>query len=187
MPSSSVGDTAERTDQVDRDCELKLLHRVEFDRAPSPCREPTVLAALATPAQLTSTRSCPCAARAFGKRRRDLLVAGDVDLTENYPIADATCSPLARYRDRTLRPLSPAPGELARRRFAEPRCGAGHHRGNSLDIHCRPFRSARGVLPHRGRAYAMEVGYLQEASRRTLARSSRPTGTSKTHSVSRSD
>jgi hypothetical protein len=69
---------------------------------------PTVFIAGAMPAQLTSTRSCPCAARAFSKPAS--VLASSVTLTSQNtpPMSFAITSPASALRSNsaTLRPLA---------------------------------------------------------------------------------
>ena len=128
-----MGDAAEGADQIDLDRQLELLHRV------GPRRLGFLVAAdglggigdagaIDQHALLAVGRARP------GERRRDLLVAGDVDLAEHA--ADFGRDLLApldvaiEHRD-----LGAAPRELARGRFAQPRSGAGNDRRNTLNVH----------------------------------------------------
>ena len=77
----------------------------------------------------------------LGERRGHLLVRRHVDLAENpADLARDFLSALpvsVEHRD-----LGTAPCELARSRLAEARCGAGHDRGHSIDVHFNPNPSA---------------------------------------------
>ena len=110
---------------------------------------PTVLAALATPAQLTSIRSWPCASRALAKAAATFSSLVTSTSQKMPPISAATFSPLlgVAVEDRDL---GAAPRKRARRRLAEARCAAGDDRGNAFDLHffSLDFTRARTVPSH---------------------------------------
>ena len=158
-----MGDAAEGADQVDLDRQLELLRADRISRALVSLSRPTVLAALATPAQLTSTRSWPWASRALAKAAATFSSRRDVDFAENAADLAATCLALVgiavEHRD-----LGPAPRQLARGRLAEARSAARHHRGNSLDVHAVPSvqrdRRAQAVSRHCHKVAATSTGEI---------------------------
>ena len=79
----------------------------------------------------------PVRAARSRKRGRDLFVRGHVNLAKNpADLAGDFRSPIrvpVEYRD-----LGSAPRQLARGRFPETRCRAGHDRGHSVDVHADP-------------------------------------------------
>src|SRR5215213_7507201 len=82
----------------------------------------TVLAALATPAQLTSTRSWPCASRALAKAAATLSSLVTSTSQKMPPISPATCSPRSASRSKTatLTPLAASARAVASPRPEAP-------------------------------------------------------------------
>ena len=97
------------------------------------------------PAQLTSTRSCPCASRALAKPGVDARVVGDVDRAEQA--ADLACQRLAGFGvEVEQRDLDAFGGERAGGGGAEAGCTAGHHRGHgTVELHVISFARRRAA------------------------------------------
>ena len=79
---------------------------------------PAVLAALATPAQLTHTRSCPCAARALAKPASTLSSRVTSTWQNRPPNSAAAASPASALRSKTA---TFAPASARARAVASPR------------------------------------------------------------------
>ena len=132
-----MGDAAEAADQVDLDRELELLHRIGrrglgFLVAADCLRRVGDAGAIDQDAFLAVR-----VARLGEGLRRPSRPTSRRPRRTSPPISLATFSPRScvPVEDRDLRP---APRELPRRRLAEARCGAGHDRGHSIDVHFSP-------------------------------------------------
>ena len=129
-PGRRMGDAAKGADQVDRDRQLELLHRVEFDR-PGLLVAADRLGGIGDAGAIDQHALLAMRLARLGEGRRDFFVAGHVDFAEDA--ADLASDLLAlvgvavEHRD-----LGSAPRQLPRRRFAKPRRGAGDHRRNSV-------------------------------------------------------
>src|SRR5687768_17400440 len=125
--------------------------------SPVALSRPTVLAALATPAQLTSTRSCPCASRALANAAATFSSLVTSASQKMPPISAATRSPLSESRSNTA---TLAPRRASSRAVASPSPDAAPV--TTADIPWMSMLALRCASEFG--AYAMEIGDHQEAA-----------------------